>query len=91
MGKKKTCCILTPCSGSGNRMEDTPLKQLFFSSLYLFDSIFFGIVWIDKLNNYVKGVYFNVKETGKRFLAMVAKTKKCFINNKKKNLATSKK
>ena len=34
--------------------KDTPLWQLFFSILYLFDSIFPGIVLIDKLHNLKK-------------------------------------
>ena len=55
-----------------NGIEDTPLKQFLFSSLYSF-----GIVWIDKLKNCFKGICFNVKETGKRhFLLMVAKREK---------------
>ena len=60
-----------------NGVEDTPLRQFLLSSLYSFDFIFSGIVWIDKLNNIVKGICFNVKETGKKlFRVMVAKKKK---------------
>ena len=66
---KNLCCILSPWSGSlamGEKIR-----------LYLFDSIFSGIVWIDKLNNCVKVICFNIKKTGKRlFLVMVAKEKK---------------
>ena len=91
MGKKKNVLHFDPMFWVWQWDGRYTIETTFFISLYLFDSIFFGIVWIDKLDNYVKGVYFNVKETGKRFLVMVAKTKKCFINNKKKNLATSKK
>ena len=40
-------------------------------------TIFSGIVWINKLNNCVKEICFNVKETGKRpFLVMITKRKK---------------
>ena len=45
-----------------NGVQDTPLQQFFLSSLYLFDSIFSGIVWIDKLHTCVKGTCFNIKQ-----------------------------
>ena len=43
-----------------SRMEDTPLQQFLLSSLFSFDSILSGTVWIDKLHNCVKGIFFNV-------------------------------
>ena len=48
-------CILTTLLLSrvwvlGYRVEDTTLWQFYFSSHYLFDSIFSEIAWIDKLN-----------------------------------------
>ena len=50
-----------------NGVEDTPLQQFLLGSLYLFDSIFSGIVLIDRLHNCVKEIasMFN-KETAKR-------------------------
>ena len=59
-----------------NEVEDTLLQQFFLSSLYLFDSIFSDIVWIDKLHNCVKRICFNVPGNGCK------KEKKYFINNK---------
>ena len=47
-----------------NEVEDTLLQQFFLSSLYLFDSIFSDIVWIDKLHNYIKRICFNVPGNG---------------------------
>ena len=41
-------------------VEDTPLQHFLLSSIYLFDSIFSGIVWIDKLHNCVEDICFNV-------------------------------
>ena len=58
---KKMCYILTLWSGSlamGYGVEDASLKQFLMSSLYSFDSIFSGIVWIDKLNDCVKNNLF---------------------------------
>ena len=38
--------------------QDTPLWQFFFRSLYLFDYIFSGIVWTNKLHDFEKGICF---------------------------------
>ena len=53
-----------------NWIEDATLLQFFLINLYLFDSIFSGIVCIDNLHNCVeeichlnKGCYGNEKET----------------------------
>ena len=43
-----------------NGIEETPLQQFLLSSLYLFDSIFISLAWIDKLRNIVEKICFNV-------------------------------
>ena len=45
------------------RVEDVSLQQFSLGNFYSFDSIFLGIVWIDKLHNCVEGIN---KETHKR-------------------------
>ena len=42
-----------------NGVEDIPLQQFLLSSLYSFDSIYSGVIWIDKLDNCVEGIGFN--------------------------------
>ena len=42
------------------RVEDVSLKQFLMNSFYLFDPIFLGIVWMDKLHNSVEGICFNI-------------------------------
>ena len=42
------------------RVEDVSLQQFLLSSFYSFDSIFLGMVWIDKLHNCVEGNCFNI-------------------------------
>ena len=45
----------------------------------------------DKLNNYVEGIYFNIKETRKRvFLVIVAKKKKILHQKQEKEISTLK-
>ena len=36
------------------------VQQFLLNSFHLFDSIFLGIVWIDKLHNCVEGICFNI-------------------------------
>ena len=38
-----------------NRAQDTLLQQLFLSRVYLIDSIFAGVLWINKLHDFMKG------------------------------------
>ena len=69
-----------------NGVEDTPLKHFFLSSLYSLESIFSGIVWIDKLHNCVEVICFNVEQGSMEktlfllFMVLTAKTQKCLIN-----------
>ena len=52
-----------------NRAQDKILGQFFVSRLYLFDSMFKGIVWIDKPNDLMKEFVFLTMiamEIGKR-------------------------
>ena len=42
------------------RVEDVSLQQFLLSSFYSFDSIFLGMVWIDKLHNCAEGSCFNI-------------------------------
>ena len=44
------------------RVEDVSLQQFLLSSFYSFESIFRGIVWIDKLHNCVGGICFNISQ-----------------------------
>ena len=39
-----------------NEVENATLSQFFLINLYLFDSIFSGIVRVDQLHNYVEGI-----------------------------------
>ena len=41
-----------------NRAQDTTLRQFFFSTFYLFDSIFSGIVWNNRLHDFEEGICF---------------------------------
>ena len=41
-----------------NRAQGTTLLQPFFSTLYLFDSIFSGIVWSNRLYDFDEGICF---------------------------------
>ena len=43
-----------------NGWEETPLQQILLSSLYLLDSMFAIIVWIDKLHKSVEKISFSV-------------------------------
>ena len=40
-----------------NIVKVATLQQFFLSSLYLFDSIFSGSIWTDKLHNYVEAIF----------------------------------
>ena len=44
------------------RVEIALLQQFLLSSFYLFESIFPGIVWINKLKNCVGGISFNISQ-----------------------------
>ena len=44
------------------RVEDLSLKQFLLSSFCSFESIFLGIVWVDKLYNCVGGICFNISQ-----------------------------
>ena len=44
------------------RVEDVSLQQFLLSSFYSFETIFRGIVWIDKLHNCVGGICFNISQ-----------------------------
>ena len=61
--------------------------QFFFRLLYLFDSIFSEIIWIDKLHNFMDGIYFLTMvamEIGKdNFLVTIA----TFVSREEKALS----
>ena len=42
------------------KAEDVSLQYFLLSSFHIFDSIFLGIVWIDKLHCCVEGICFNI-------------------------------
>ena len=42
------------------RVEDVSLQQVLRSRFYSFDAIFLGIVLIEKPQNYVEGICFNI-------------------------------
>ena len=70
-----------------NEVEDTRVEQSLLISLYSFDSIFSGAVWIDKLHSCVEGICFNVYQRNwKKTLSIfskgtIAKNKKCYISD----------
>ena len=43
-------------------LEDVSLQQFFLSSFYSFESSFLRIVWIDKLQNCVGRICFNISQ-----------------------------
>ena len=46
--------------GLCNGGEETPFQQFLLSCLYVFDSIFSSIVWIDKLHKCVERICFSI-------------------------------
>ena len=44
------------------KVEGVSLQQFLLSSFYSLESIFLGIVWIDKLHNCAGGIYFNISQ-----------------------------
>ena len=47
-------------------VENIGLQQFLLSNLYLFESILSGMVWIDKLHNYIKVNCFNVYQENRK-------------------------